>query len=56
MTRTHDTTTSAKFTALCILLCCLFCASAQAQEIVVGSKKFTESVVLGEVLSHIGAV
>ncbi len=67
MTRTHgrnlsapNTTTSVKFTALWtrgfthILFCCLFCASAQAQEIVVGSKKFTESVVLGEVLSHIG--
>ena len=58
MTRTHgrnlsapNTTTSVKFTALWtrgfthILFCCLFCASAQAQEIVVGSKKFTESVV-----------
>ncbi len=54
MTRTPNTTTSVKFTALCILFCCLFCTSTQAQEIVVGSKKFTESVILGEVLSHIG--
>jgi osmoprotectant transport system permease protein len=37
-----------------ILIFCLFRTSTEAQDIVVGSKMFTESVVLGEMLSHLG--
>ncbi|MBT4139039.1 MAG: ABC transporter permease subunit [Candidatus Latescibacteria bacterium] len=37
-----------------ILVFCVFLTSTEAQDVVVGSKMFTESVVLGEVLSHLG--
>ena len=40
--------------SISILVFFMFVQSARAQEIVVGSKMFTESVVLGEMLSHFG--